>query len=119
MEIGCVEAATISSTVNGQSVIDCAMSQGLCVGHNGNDGNAPEGRDGTVLTVKDEQCRACASAIVHNEAGASIENDASRIALIASNTWNRNRQRKGTGIDSVDGGLARSVIRDPPRCCGT
>src|SRR5262249_41040659 len=90
MEIGCVQAATGSSAVNGQAFIDGTVRGGWGCGDDGHNRGALEGRERAVLAGEDEGSRARrADAVVHDESGAAVKDDSSRIALRAAGARNR------------------------------
>src|SRR6266446_4110652 len=111
MEIGCVQKATGSSTVNGQAFIDGTMRRGLRVGDYCHNRGALECRERAVLAGEDEACRTGrADAVVHDEAGAAVKDDSSRIALRAAGARDRKGCRNRVSGDVVQCGLAGAVI---------
>src|SRR4030095_17093442 len=102
MEIGCVQKGTGSSTVNSQAFIDGTMRRGLRVGDYGHNRGALECRERAVLAGEDEACRTRrADAVVHDQAGAAVKDQSSRIALRAAGARNRKDCRKRASGDIV------------------
>src|ERR1043165_3016200 len=111
MEIGCVEKATRSSTVNGKAFIDGPMRRSLRVGDYCHNRGALECRERAVLAGEDEPCRTRrADAVVHDEAGAAVKNDSSRVALLAAGARNRKGRRNHASGDVVQSGVAATII---------
>ena len=110
-EVGGVEQGARGRAVDGEPLIHRTTRRVV----HGEDrhGTPSKSGDGAVLAGEDEAGRGRAAA--QNQAGAAVEYDAGRRALLAPCPWNRANRRDGTGTDVVERGAARPVVGNPPR----
>src|SRR5262245_27129800 len=120
MEISCIQPSASGAAIDRQTFVDRTMGRGIGVGNYSHNRGPLECRDCAVLTGEDKtRGSRTADAIVHDEAGAAIEDQTRWIALRASRTWNGKLGDNGSRSNVVKGRLPSSVVRVPPRTCWT
>src|SRR4030095_6863547 len=118
MEIRRIQVLTCGATIDGEAFIDRTMGRRIRIWNNRYYWIAPERRDRAVLTGKDKPRSTRSGAVVYDKAIAAIKDEAGRIPLLASHSWN-DKEGRGVGTNVEERCLASAVVGDPPRRCGT
>src|SRR5262245_45871335 len=81
VEIRCIQPSAGGAAIDRQTLVDSAMGRGIGVGNYSHNRRPLECRDCAILTGEDKTCGSrTADAIVHDEAGAAIEDQTRWIA---------------------------------------